>query len=74
MKYGAALKLRKAVKGLELNKDDGIEAVLYRHTWDETLQSGEVQTHTRHNLARISKVDRKEGAKRSKKEQDRKKE
>jgi len=70
----ATHKLREEVQALKLKKDDGIEAVLYRHTWKVELQSGEVQTHTRHNLARIIKVDRKDGAKRSKKEQDAKKE
>ena len=39
-------------------KDDRIEAVLYRQTWEVELQGGEKQTHTRHNLTKILKVDR----------------
>ncbi len=61
--------MREEVKTLKLKKDDGIEAVLYRHTWEVELQGGGKQSHTRHNLTRIIKVDRKDDAKRSKKEQ-----
>ena len=61
--------MREEVKTLKLKKDDGIEAVLYRHTWEVELQGGGKQSHTRHNLTRIIKVDRKEDAKRSKTEQ-----
>ena len=57
--------MREEVKALKLKKDDSIEAVLYRHTWDVELQGGGKQTHTRHNLTKIIKVDRKEDAKRS---------
>jgi len=62
-------KVREEVKALKLKKDDCIEAVLYRHTWDVELQGGGKQTHTRHNLAKVTKVDRKEDAKRLKTEQ-----
>ncbi len=61
--------MREEVKALKLKKDDCIEAVLYRHTWEVELQGGGKQTHTCHNLAKIIKVDRKGDAKRSKKEQ-----
>jgi hypothetical protein len=61
--------MRDEVKALKLKKDDSIEAVLYRHTWEVELQSGEKQSHTRHNLTRITRVDRKDDAKRPKKEQ-----
>jgi len=64
-------KLRDEVRALKLKKDDSIEAVLYRHTWDVELQGGGKQTHTRHNLAKIVKVDRKGDAKRSKTEEPR---
>jgi len=43
--------------------------VLYRHTWEVELQGGGTQTHTRHNLAKVIKVDRKGDAKRSTTEQ-----
>jgi len=56
--------MRDEVKTLKLKKDDCIEAVLYRHTWEVELQGGEKQTHTRHNLTKIIKVDRKGVAKR----------
>jgi hypothetical protein len=56
---------REEVKALKLKKDDSIEAVLYRHTWEVALQGGETRTHTRHNLAKVIKVDRKGDAKRS---------
>src|SRR5260370_28922772 len=56
--------MREEVKALKLKKDDSIEAVLYRHTWDVELQGGGKQTHTRHNLAKVVKVDRKGDAKR----------
>jgi hypothetical protein len=63
-------KVREELKELKLKKDDCIEAVLYRHTWDVELQGGGKQTHTRHNLSKIIKMDRKdETAKRSKTEQ-----
>jgi hypothetical protein len=62
-------KLRDEVKALKLKRDDTIEAVLYRHTWEVELQGGGKQTHTRHNLAKVIKVDRKGDAKRSKTEQ-----
>ncbi len=61
--------IREEVKALKLKKDDSIEAVLYRHTWEVELRGGGIQTHTRHNLAKIIKVDRKGDAKRSKTEQ-----
>jgi hypothetical protein len=61
--------MREEVKALKLKKDDCIEAVLYRHTWEVDLQGGGTQTHTRHNLTRIIKVEKKDDAKRSKKEQ-----
>jgi hypothetical protein len=60
--------MRDEVKALKLKKDNNIEAVLYRHTWEVKLRGGGKQTHTRHNLAKIIKVDRKEDAKRSKTE------
>jgi hypothetical protein len=50
---------------LKLKKDDSIEAILYRHTWIVELQGGGKQTHTRHNLVKIIKVDRVGAAKRS---------
>ena len=59
---------------LKLKKDDSIEAVLYRHTWEVALQGGAKETHTRHNLATITRVERKADAKRNKTEQDGKKE
>jgi hypothetical protein len=58
-------KVREEVRALKLKKDDCIEAVLYRHTWDVELQGGGTQMHTRHNLAKVIKVDRKGDAKRS---------
>lgn len=57
--------MRDEVKALKLKKDDCIEALLYRHTWEVELQGGGTQTHTRHNLTKIIKVDRKGNAKRS---------
>ena len=57
-------KVREELKSLKLKKDDSIEAVQYRHTWEVELQGGGKETHTRHNLTRIIKVDRKEDAKR----------
>ncbi len=62
-------KLRDEVKAMKLKKDDSIEVVLYRHTWEVELQGGGKQTHTRHNLAKIVKVDRKGDAKRTTTEQ-----
>ena len=62
-------KVREEVKALKLKRDDTIEVVLNRHTWEVQLQGGGKQTHTRHNLAKIIKVDRKGDAKRSKTEQ-----
>ncbi len=62
-------KVRDEVKALKLKKDDCIEVVLYRHTWEVELQGGGKQTHTRHNLAKVIKVDRKGDAKRSTTEQ-----
>ena len=62
-------KMREELKALKLKKDDCIEAVLYRHSWTVELQGGGKQTHTRHNLAKVLKVDRKDDAKRSKREQ-----
>ena len=58
-------KVREELKALKLKKDDSIEAVLYRHTWIVELQGGEKQTHTRHNLSKVIKIERKEDAKRS---------
>ena len=60
--------VRDELKALKLKKDDCIEAILYRHSWDVALQGGKKETHTRHNLTRIIKVERKEDAKRSTKE------
>ncbi len=57
-------KMREEAKALKLKKDDSIEVVLYRHTWDVELQGGGKQTHTRHNLAKVAEVDRIEDAKR----------
>ena len=62
-------KVREELKALKLKKDDSIEAVLYRHTWEVELQGGEKQTHTRHNLSKVIKIERKEDAKRLKKGQ-----
>ena len=62
-------KAREEVTALRLKKGDCIEAVLYRHTWDVDLQGGGKQTHTRHNLAKVLKVDRFDAAKRVKREQ-----
>jgi len=59
-------KPREELLSLKLKKDDSIEAVLYRHTWNVTLQGGETETHTRHNLAKILTVERKGSAKRMK--------
>jgi hypothetical protein len=49
---------REELLRLKLKKEDSIECVLYRHTWEVPLQSGETETHTRHNLATITKVER----------------
>lgn len=57
-------KARDVLSTLKLKKDDSIEAVLYRHTFEVTLQSGEKELHQRHNLATIIKVERKSSAKR----------
>ena len=62
-------KMRSEITALRLKKGDYIEAVLYRHTWEVDLQGGGKQAHTRHNLSTITKVDRKEDAKRSKRGQ-----
>ena len=62
-------KVREELKALKLKKDDSIEVILYRHTWEVELQGGGKETHTRHNLTRIIKVDRKEDAKRPTKKQ-----
>jgi hypothetical protein len=55
--------------GLKLKKGDSIEAVLYRHTWEVELQGGETETHTRHNLSTITRVERIGNAKRKTSEQ-----
>jgi hypothetical protein len=55
---------REELLRLKLKKEDSIECVLYRHTWEVPLQSGETETHTRHNLSTITKVEKKGGAKR----------
>ncbi|HEY6285859.1 MAG TPA: hypothetical protein VIX20_09375 [Ktedonobacteraceae bacterium] len=65
----ARSKAREALQGLKLKKGDTIEAVLYRHTWEVELQGGETETHTRHNLATITKVERIGTAKRKTSEQ-----
>jgi len=65
----ARSKARDSLHGLKLKKGDSIEAVLYRHTWEVELQGGEKETHTRHNLASITKVERIRTAKRKKPEQ-----
>ena len=57
-------KAREALSTLKLKKDDSLEAVLYRHTFEVSLQNGDKETHTRHNLATIIKVERKGHAKR----------
>jgi len=57
-------KVREQVKQARLKKGDVVEAVLYRHRWEVELESGETRTHTRHNLATITKVERLEDAKR----------
>jgi len=62
-------KVRDEVKTLKLKKDDCIEAVLYRHTLEVELQGGGKQSHTRHNLGKVIRVDRKDDAKRNKKGQ-----
>jgi len=58
-------KVREQVKRTNLKKGDMVEAVLYRHTWEVELGNGEKRTHTRHNLTTITKVERKEHAKRT---------
>jgi hypothetical protein len=65
----ARSKARDSLHGLKLKKGDSIEAVLYRHTWEVELQGGEKETHTRHNLASITKVERIGNAKRKTPEQ-----
>ena len=60
----ATNKAREDLHALKLKKDDSIEAVLYRHTWEVELQGGKKETHTRHHLAKILRVDRKGNAKR----------
>ncbi len=62
-------KPRDSVHSLKLKKGDSIEAVLYRHTWEVELQGGEKETHTRHNLATITRVERIGNAKRKTPEQ-----
>lgn len=62
-------KARDALHSLKLKKGDSIEAVLYRHRWEVELQSGDKETHTRHNLATITKVERIGNAKRKTPEQ-----
>ena len=59
-------KPREELLALKLKKEDSIEAVLYRHTWEVALQGGETETLTRHNLAKITTVERKGSAKRMK--------
>src|SRR6266568_5856270 len=65
----ARRKPRDVLHSLKLKKGDSIEAVLYRHTWEVELQGGEKETHTRHNLASITKVERIGTAKRKTPEQ-----
>ncbi len=65
----ARKKARDDLHGLKLKKGDSIEAVLYRHTWEVPLQGGGIETHTRHNLATITKVVRIGTAKRKIQEQ-----
>ena len=65
----ARSKPRDVLQGLKLKKGDSIEAVLYRHTWEVELQGGEKETHTRHNLSTITKVERIGTAKRKTSEQ-----
>lgn len=65
----ATSKARETVLSLKLKKNDSIEAVLYRHTWDVQLQGGGTETHTRHNLATITRVERIGSAKRKRTEQ-----
>lgn len=65
----ARSKARDSLQSLKLKKGDSIEAVLYRHTWEVELQGGEKETHTRHNLATITKVERIGNAKRKTQEQ-----
>ena len=62
-------KARDSLQGLRLKKGDSVEAVLYRHTWDVELQGGEKETHTRHNLSTITRVERIGNAKRKTSEQ-----
>ena len=62
----ATNKPREDLQAMKLKKDDSIEAVLYRHTWEVELQDGKKATHTRHNLAKILTVERKGSAKRMK--------
>jgi hypothetical protein len=65
----ARKKARDDLQALKLKKGDSIEAVLYRHTWEVELQGGEKETHTRHNLATITRVERIGTAKRKTPEQ-----
>ena len=65
----ARSKARDSLQSLKLKKGDSIEAVLYRHTWEVELQGGEKETHTRHNLSTITKVERIGNAKRKTPEQ-----
>ena len=62
-------KSRDSVQSLKLKKGDSIEAVLYRHIWEVELQGGERETHTRHHLSTITKVERIGTAKRKTPEQ-----
>lgn len=57
---------REALKKLKLKQGDSVEAVMYRHTWQVALQGGKTETHTRHNLTAITRVERKGDAKRQK--------
>ncbi len=65
----ARKKAREDLQALKLKKGDSIEAVLYRHTWEVELQGGGKETHTRHNLATITRVERIGTAKRKTLEQ-----
>jgi hypothetical protein len=65
----AQSKARDNLQSLKLKKGDSIEAVLYCHTWEVELQGRETETHTRHNLSTITKVERIGNAKRKTTEQ-----
>jgi hypothetical protein len=65
----ARSKARDDLQALKLKKGDSIEAVLYRHTWEVELQGGGKETHTRHNLSTITRVERIGNAKRKTAEQ-----